>query len=150
MATVTDTTARERWEKEIAAAPKREQPPTTVSSVPIEPLYTPESLNDFDPDVDLGYPGQYPYTRGIHASLYRSRLWTMRQFAGFGTPRQTNERFKFLLEKGQTGLSTAFDLPTLMGLDSDDPRALGEVGRLGVAVDSIEDIRQLYADIDLT
>ncbi|HTU91996.1 MAG TPA: methylmalonyl-CoA mutase family protein, partial [Gemmataceae bacterium] len=84
MATVTDTTARERWEKEIAAAPRREQPPTTVSSVPIEPLYTPESLNGFDPDADLGYPGQYPYTRGVHASLYRSRLWTMRQFAGFG------------------------------------------------------------------
>ncbi len=149
MATVTDTTARERWEKEIAAAPKREQPPTTVSSVPIEPLYTPESLNDFDPDVDLGYPGQYPYTRGIHASLYRSRLWTMRQFAGFGTPRQTNERFKFLLEKGQTGLSTAFDLPSLMGLDSDDPRAAGEVGRLGVAVSTLDDVHELFAGIDL-
>jgi methylmalonyl-CoA mutase N-terminal domain/subunit len=149
MATVTDTTARERWEKEIAAAPKREQPPTTVSSVPIEPLYTPESLNGFDPDVDLGYPGQYPYTRGIHASLYRSRLWTMRQFAGFGTPRQTNDRFKFLLEKGQTGLSTAFDLPSLMGLDSDDPRAAGEVGRLGVAVSTLDDVHELFAGIDL-
>ncbi len=100
MATVTDTAAHERWEKENAAAPPREQPPTTVSSVPIEPLYTPESLNGFDPDADLGYPGQYPFTRGVHASMYRSRLWTMRQFAGFGTPRQTNERFKFLLDKG--------------------------------------------------
>jgi methylmalonyl-CoA mutase, N-terminal domain len=149
MATVTDTAARERWEKEIAAAPVREQPPTTVSSVPIEPLYTPESLNGFDPDADLGYPGQYPYTRGVHASMYRSRLWTMRQFAGFGTPRQTNERFKFLLEKGQTGLSTAFDLPTLMGLDGDDPRAFGEVGRLGVAVSTLDDIHELFADIDL-
>ncbi len=123
MAAITDTTAQERWEKEIASAPVREQPPTTVSSGPIEPLYTPESLNGFDAGADLGYPGQYPYTRGVHASMYRSRLWTMRQFAGFGTPRQTNERFKFLLEKGQTGLSTAFDLPTLMGLDGDDPRA---------------------------
>ena len=149
MSTVTDTAARERWEKEVAAAPTREQPPTTVSSVPIEPLYTPESLNGFDPDTDLGYPGQYPYTRGVHASMYRSRLWTMRQFAGFGTPRQTNERFKFLLEKGQTGLSTAFDLPTLMGLDSDDPRALGEVGRLGVAVSTLDDMHELFAGIDL-
>jgi methylmalonyl-CoA mutase N-terminal domain/subunit len=149
MATVTDTAARQRWEKEIAAAPVREQPSTTVSSVPIEPLYTPESLNGFDPDVDLGYPGQYPYTRGVHASMYRSRLWTMRQFAGFGTPRQTNERFKFLLDKGQTGLSTAFDLPTLMGLDSDDPRAFGEVGRLGVAVSTLDDMQELFAGIDL-
>src|SRR4029077_2733106 len=88
--------------------------------------------------------------RGVHASMYRSRLWTMRQFAGFGTARQTNERFKFLLAKGQTGLSTAFDLPTLMGLDSDDPRSLGEVGRLGVAVDSLDDMRQLYDGIDLS
>jgi methylmalonyl-CoA mutase N-terminal domain/subunit len=149
MATVTDTAARERWEKDAAAAPTREQPPTTVSSVPIEPLYTPESLNGFDPDTDLGYPGQYPFTRGVHATMYRSRLWTMRQFAGFGTARQTNERFKFLLEKGQTGLSTAFDLPTLMGLDSDDPRALGEVGRLGVAVSTLDDMNELFAGIDV-
>src|SRR4051812_31754437 len=149
MATVLDTAAQERWQKGAAAAPEREQPPTTVSSVPIEPLYTPESLNGFDPDVDLGYPGQYPFTRGVHASMYRSRLWTMRQFAGFGTPRQTNERFRFLLAKGQTGLSTAFDLPTLMGLDSDDPRALGEVGRLGVAVDTLDDMADLFAGIDL-
>jgi methylmalonyl-CoA mutase N-terminal domain/subunit len=150
MATVSANTAdRDRWEKEVAAAPTRPEPPTTVSSVPIEPLYTAESLNGFDYDADLGYPGQYPFTRGVHASMYRSRLWTMRQFAGFGTPRQTNERFKFLLDKGQTGLSTAFDLPTLMGLDSDDPRALGEVGRLGVAVDTLEDIQALFAGIDL-
>src|SRR6202163_2015778 len=101
MATVTDRTAQERWEKENAAAPLRE-PPTTVSSVPIEALYTPENLNGFDPDVDLGYPGQYPFTRGVHASMYRSRLWTMRQFAGFGSPRQTNERFRFLLDREST------------------------------------------------
>src|SRR5438105_6774577 len=149
MATVTDSAALERWQRENAAAPKREQPPTTVSSVPIDALYTPESLNGFDPDTDLGYPGQYPFVRGVHASMYRSRLWTMRQFAGFGTARQTNERFRFLLKKGQTGLSTAFDLPTLMGLDSDDPRSLGEVGRLGVAVDTLDDVRQLFDGIDL-
>src|SRR5579872_5560930 len=149
MATVTDTAARERWEKENAAAPLREQPPTTVSSVPIDALYTPESLGAFDPEADLGYPGQYPFARGVHASMYRSRLWTMRQFAGFGTPRQTNERFRFLLAKGQTGLSTAFDLPTLMGLDGDDPRALGEVGRLGVAVSTLDDMRELFAGIDV-
>jgi methylmalonyl-CoA mutase N-terminal domain/subunit len=149
MASFADTAAHERWEREVAAAPVREQPPTTVSSVPIEPLYTPESLNGFDPDTDLGYPGQYPFTRGVHATMYRSRLWTMRQFAGFGTARQTNERFKFLLEKGQNGLSTAFDLPTLMGLDSDDPRSLGEVGRLGVAVDTLDDMNELFAGIDV-
>jgi methylmalonyl-CoA mutase N-terminal domain/subunit len=149
MATVTDTAARDRWEKEVAAAPSREQPPTTVSSVPIEALYTPESLNGFDPETDLGYPGQYPFARGVHATMYRSRLWTMRQFAGFGTPAQTNERFKFLLSKGQTGLSTAFDLPSLMGLDSDDPRALGEVGRLGVAVSTLDDMKRLFEGIDV-
>jgi methylmalonyl-CoA mutase N-terminal domain/subunit len=150
MATVTDRTGMDRWEKENAKAPLRETPPTTVSSVPIEALYTPESVNGFDYETDLGYPGQYPYTRGVHASMYRSRLWTMRQFAGFGTPAHTNERFKFLLEKGQTGLSTAFDLPTLMGLDSDDPRAHGEVGRLGVAVSTLDDIHRLYDGIDLS
>src|SRR2546421_1793850 len=149
MATVTDSAALERWQRENAAAPKREQPPTTVSSVPVDALYTPESLNGFDSETDLGYPGQYPFARGVHASMYRSRLWTMRQFAGFGTPRDTNQRFKFLLEKGQNGLSTAFDLPTLMGLDRDDPRSLGEVGRLGVAVDTLDDVRELYDGINL-
>jgi methylmalonyl-CoA mutase N-terminal domain/subunit len=149
MAIVTDRSALDRWQHEAAAAPQRDTPPTTVSGVPVEALYTPDSLNGFDYDTDLGYPGQYPFTRGVHATLYRSRLWTMRQFAGFGTPRQTNERFRFLLEKGQTGLSTAFDLPTLMGLDSDDPRALGEVGRLGVAVDTLDDMHELFAGIDL-
>src|SRR5438132_10676800 len=99
MDTATEPTAQERWERENAAAPLRPQPPTTVSGVPIDALYTPDSLNGFDPETDLGYPGQYPFTRGIHATMYRSRLWTMRQFAGFGTPRQTNERFRFLLDK---------------------------------------------------
>src|ERR1700739_1568831 len=150
MATATDRSAYDRWLQENARAPLRPQPPTTVSGVPIDALYTPESLNGFDAETDIGYPGQYPFARGVHASMYRSRLWTMRQFAGFGTPKQTNERFRFLLEKGQTGLSTAFDLPTLMGRDSDGPRALGEVGRLGVAVDTLDDIEELFKGIDLS
>jgi methylmalonyl-CoA mutase N-terminal domain/subunit len=141
--------ARERWRKELQASAPRNEPPTTVSGMPIEPLYAPDDLAGFDCATQLGYPGQYPYARGVHASMYRGRLWTMRQFAGFGTPRQTNERFRFLMARQQTGLSTAFDLPTLMGLDSDDPRSLGEVGRLGVAVDTIDDMRQLFEGIDL-
>ena len=149
MATVVASDARERFERELMQAPPPAVPTTTVSGVEIEPLYTPESLGEFDPETDLGYPGQYPFVRGVHATMYRSRLWTMRQFAGFGTPQQTNQRFKFLLKQGQTGLSTAFDLPTLMGLDSDDPRAQGEVGRLGVAVSTLDDLRELYDGIDL-
>lgn len=144
----TDRTETNRWAEELAKAPTRAQPPTTVSGRPIEPLYTPSDLAGHG-EVNDQYPGQYPYARGIHASMYRGRLWTMRQFAGFGTPRQTNERFKFLLEKGQTGLSTAFDLPTLMGLDSDHPRSAGEVGRLGVAVDTLDDMLVLFDGIDL-
>ncbi|HEV3300722.1 MAG TPA: methylmalonyl-CoA mutase family protein [Planctomycetaceae bacterium] len=133
------------------AVPDRAEPATTVSGVPIALLYTGEDLArlGITESASIGRPGQYPFTRGIHKAMYRDRLWTMRQFAGFGTPRQTNERFRFLLEKGQTGLSTAFDLPTLMGLDSDCPQSRGEVGRLGVAVDTIDDMRQLFADIDL-
>jgi methylmalonyl-CoA mutase N-terminal domain/subunit len=152
MTTATDREAFDRRQEESGTepgpGPERDQPPP-ISGRPVAPLYTPDDLEGFDNQAELGYPGQFPYTRGIHASMYRGRLWTMRQFAGFGTPRQTNERFRFLLAKGQTGLSTAFDLPTLMGLDSDDPRSGGEVGRLGVAVDSIEDIRRLYEGIDL-
>jgi methylmalonyl-CoA mutase N-terminal domain/subunit len=144
-----ETDPRERWQKEWLASTAKQPPATTVSGAPIEPLCTPDDLGDFDPASQLGYPGQYPYTRGVHGSMYRGRLWTMRQFAGFGTPRQTNERFRFLLDRQQTGLSTAFDLPTLMGLDSDDPRALGEVGRLGVAVDTIDDMCELFDGIDL-
>jgi methylmalonyl-CoA mutase N-terminal domain/subunit len=148
MSVITNSDA-ERWRAAVEVSPAPERPNTTVSGSEIDPLYTPESLNGFDPEQDLGYPGQFPFTRGPHATMYRSRLWTMRQFAGFGTPRQTNERFKFLLDKGQTGLSTAFDLPTLMGLDSDDPRSLGEVGRLGVAVSTLDDLKDLYDGIDL-
>jgi methylmalonyl-CoA mutase N-terminal domain/subunit len=145
----TERAGRELWAEELARSPAREQPPTTVSGRPIEALYTAKDRGGPDRDTDDGYPGQYPFTRGVHASMYRGRLWTMRQFAGFGTPRQTNERFKFLLEKGQTGLSTAFDLPTLMGLDSDHPRAAGEVGRLGVAVDTLDDMLVLFDGVDL-
>ncbi len=132
-----------------AATPGSEPLGTTVSGRPIKPLYTPADIATLEPETELGEPGHYPYTRGVHPTMYRGRLWTMRQFAGFGTASQTNERFKFLLEKGQTGLSTAFDLPTLMGLDSDDPRACGEVGRLGVAMDTLDDMLALFDGIDL-
>jgi methylmalonyl-CoA mutase N-terminal domain/subunit len=149
MATALDRKMWAQWQQEIEKAQPGPQPATTVSGVPIDPLYTPENLEGFEYETALGYPGQYPYTRGIHATMHRGRLWTMRQFAGFGTAWQTNERFKFLVDKGQTGLSTAFDLPTLMGLDSDDPRSLGEVGRLGVACDTIDDMRTLFDGIDI-
>ncbi|HEY8530833.1 MAG TPA: methylmalonyl-CoA mutase family protein, partial [Limnochorda sp.] len=121
---------------------------TTISGVPVEPLYTPSRP---DPDYlgKLGFPGEYPFTRGIHTNMYRGRLWTMRQFAGFGTAAETNARFKYLLEQGQTGLSVAFDMPTLLGYDSDHPRSLGEVGREGVAIDSLADMETLFAGIPL-
>lgn len=137
-----------RAEGEQASSPSRESPATTVSGRPIKPLYTPSDLAGYE-SIGHETPGQYPFKRGVHASMYRGRLWTMRQFAGFGTPKQTNERFKFLLEKGQTGLSTAFDLPTLMGLDSDNPRSCGEVGRLGVAMDTLDDMLALFDGINL-
>jgi methylmalonyl-CoA mutase N-terminal domain/subunit len=121
---------------------------STISGIETEPLYGPESV-EVDYDRDLGYPGSYPYTRGVYPSMYRGRLWTMRQFAGFGTAGETNARFRYLLEHGQTGLSTAFDMPTLMGFDSDHPRSLGEVGREGVAVDSLEDMETLFSEIPL-
>jgi len=117
----------------------------TLSSVEVDPLYGPD--DDLDPKI--GLPGEYPFTRGIYPSGYRGRLWTMRQFAGFGTPDQTNERFKFLVDHGQTGLSVAFDMPTLMGRDSDDPHSEGEVGRCGVAVDSLADMETLFQDLNL-
>lgn len=121
---------------------------TTISGRPIQALYLPKAI-DREYEEKLGLPGQFPYTRGIHETMYRGRLWTMRQFAGYGTAAETNERFKFLLGKGQTGLSTAFDLPTLMGLDSDHPNSVGEVGRLGVAIDTISDMDRLFEGIDL-
>ena len=121
----------------------------TTSNRTIEALYTPETLGDWNYDRDLNDPGKFPYTRGIHATMYRSKLWTMRQFAGFGSPEETNQRFKFLMKQGQHGLSTAFDVPTLMGIDSDQPRAAGEVGKCGVAIDSLEDMEILFQDIPL-
>ncbi len=121
----------------------------TISGLRCQPVYGAADLNGWDAATKLGRPGQFPFTRGIHADMYRGRLWTMRQFAGFGTAAQTNERFHFLLDKGQTGLSVAFDMPTLMGLDSDDPRSAGEVGRLGVAVDTARDMQRLFDGIDL-
>jgi methylmalonyl-CoA mutase N-terminal domain/subunit len=123
---------------------------STVSSLPIERLYTADDLgSDWDPQEKLGFPGEYPYTRGIHPTMYRGRLWTMRQFAGFGSAQQTNQRFKYLLEHGQTGLSVAFDLPTLMGRDSDDAMSTGEVGKEGVAIDSLADMERLFEGIPL-
>jgi methylmalonyl-CoA mutase N-terminal domain/subunit len=126
-------------------------PHTTLSGEPIAPLYTPADLPEGigGPDDPVGVPGQYPFTRGVYESMYRGRLWTMRQFAGFGTSEETNERFHYLLEHGQTGLSTAFDMPSLMGHDSDHARSLGEVGREGVAVDTVEDMQTLFGGIPL-
>jgi methylmalonyl-CoA mutase N-terminal domain/subunit len=138
------------WRRELYdATPERTgELFSTISGIENEPLSTPESV-EVEYDRDLGYPGVYPFTRGVYPSMYRGKLWTMRQFAGFGTAEETNERFRYLLEHGQTGLSTAFDMPTLMGYDSDHPRSLGEVGREGVAVDSLADMETLFAGIPL-
>ncbi|MHB1582871.1 MAG: acyl-CoA mutase large subunit family protein [Acidimicrobiales bacterium] len=133
--------AREQWEAAYRASELRPLPGETISGVPLDPVYGPD---------DGPFPGQFPYTRGPYASMYRSKLWTMRMFAGFGTAEDTNARFKELLRSGGTGLSTAFDLPTLMGRDSDDPMSLGEVGKAGVAVDTLADMEDLFAGIDLS
>jgi len=139
-----------QWREEVySAQPERDALFETISGQPIEPLYDAESLTGWDADRELGFPGEYPYTRGVYPSMYRGRLWTMRQFAGFGTAEETNERFRYLLDHGQTGLSTAFDMPTLMGLDSSDGRSLGEVGVEGVAVDTLDDMIDLFAGIPL-
>jgi methylmalonyl-CoA mutase N-terminal domain/subunit len=154
MATTEDPRARSdataEWKRELyEATPERQgELFTTISGLENEPLSTPDNV-DLDYDRDLGYPGVYPFTRGVYPSMYRGKLWTMRQFAGFGTAEETNERFRYLLEHGQTGLSTAFDMPTLMGYDSDHERSLGEVGREGVAIDSLEDMKTLFAGIPL-
>ncbi|MGH2944929.1 MAG: acyl-CoA mutase large subunit family protein [Solirubrobacteraceae bacterium] len=135
----------ERWHRErYVGTPERRAPFTTLSGEPIDPLYTEPG----DPGT-IGLPGEYPFTRGVYPSMYRGRLWTMRQFAGFGTAEETNERFRYLLDHGQTGLSTAFDMPSLMGHDSDHPRSLGEVGREGVAIDTLDDMSTLFGGIDL-
>jgi methylmalonyl-CoA mutase, N-terminal domain len=138
-----------QWREEMySQQPERDAEFSTMSGHPIEPLYTAEDISA-DLEDRVGHPGEYPFTRGPYPSMYRGRLWTMRQFAGFGTVEETNERFHYLLDHGQTGLSTAFDMPTLMGYDSDHERSLGEVGREGVAVDSLDDMEQLFAGIPL-
>src|SRR5437773_8986611 len=129
--------------------PERKEEFTTVSSLPIERLCTPDDLKGWDPAEKLGFPGEPPFTRGVHPTMYRGKLWTMRQFAGFGSAEDTNRRFHYLLEHGQTGLSVAFDLPTLMGRDSDDALAEGEVGREGVAIDTLADMEILFRGIPL-
>src|SRR6266700_2261905 len=155
MATTEDPRARSEsataeWRRELYdAKPEREgELFSTISGLENEPLYTPDG-GEIDYERDLGYPGVYPFTRGVYPSMYRGKLWTMRQFAGFGTAEETNERFRYLLEHGQTGLSTAFDMPTLMGYDSDHERSHGEVGREGVAIDSLDDMETLFAGIPL-
>src|SRR5215218_110320 len=153
MATTEDRrtdTPTEEWKRELYdAVPERQgELFSTISGLENEPLATPDTT-DVDYDRDLGYPGVHPFTRGVYPSMYRGKLWTMRQFAGFGTAEETNERFRYLLDHGQTGLSTAFDMPSLMGYDSDHPRSLGEVGREGVAIDSLEDMETLFAGIPL-
>ena len=140
-------TDAERWFRErYAATPERDALFTTLSGEPVEPLYTED---DLPASERIGLPGEFPFTRGVYPSMYRGRLWTMRQFAGFGTAEETNERFRYLLDHGQTGLSTAFDMPSLMGHDSDHPRSLGEVGREGVAVDTLDDMETLFGGIPL-
>jgi len=148
------STAEQAWEKNRLAptlekTPERQKEFTTTSSYPIRRLYTEADLADWDAARDLSYPGEPPYTRGIHPTMYRTRLWTMRQFAGFGTAEDTNQRFRYLLAHGQTGLSTAFDLPTLMGYDSDHPLSEGEVGKCGVAISSLADMEVLFDQIPL-
>jgi methylmalonyl-CoA mutase N-terminal domain/subunit len=145
---------RRQWESSVLApleakeAPRKRHP-VLAGHVDAAPLYGPDDLLDLDPSQDLGVPGKPPFTRGVQANMYRGRLWTMRQYAGFGTADESNARYHYLLEQGQTGLSVAFDLPTQMGRDSDDPKAQGEVGRVGVAIDSIEDMRRLLRGLPL-
>jgi methylmalonyl-CoA mutase N-terminal domain/subunit len=147
-------TKKEEWdcgpvEKVCAKFPERRPTFSTISGEEVERLYTPADIADFDYENKLGFPGEYPFTRGVQPTMYRGRLWTMRQYAGFGTARETNERYRYLLQQGQTGLSVAFDLPTQTGYDSDHPMAMGEVGKVGVAIDSIEDMRVLFDQIPL-
>jgi methylmalonyl-CoA mutase N-terminal domain/subunit len=144
----TRKSARDRWEEAYSKNPERDAEFSTMSGIPIKPLYTPEDVEG-SYDEKLGYPGEYPYTRGVYPNMYRGRLWTVRQFAGFGDAEETNKRFRYLIEHGQNGLSVAFDMPTLMGLDSDSPLSLGEVGTEGVAVDSLEDMERLFEGIPM-
>jgi methylmalonyl-CoA mutase N-terminal domain/subunit len=148
------TAARERWEREVlspatARAPERRKRFVSTSGDPVEGLYTPQDLEGFDYLRDAGFPGAYPFTRGVQPTMFRGRFWTMRQYAGFGDARESNRRYRYLLDQGQTGLSVAFDLPTQMGFDSDNPVASGEVGKVGVAIDSLEDMEVLFDKIPL-
>jgi len=141
---------KKKWLEKVSRQPMRRHVKfTTVSGMPIEILYTPDDVSDLNYEEDLGFPGEFPYTRGIHETMYRGKLWTMRQFAGFGTPEDSNKRYHYLLDHGQTGLSVAFDLPTLMGRDCDDPLSLGEVGVCGVSVSSLADMEILFDRIPL-
>src|SRR5512134_2307161 len=154
MKSVTAETDKQRWEREVLEpalkkAPERNIPFTTISGRPIDRLYTLDDVAELDYARDINHPGEFPYTRGIHPTGYRGKLWTMRQFAGFGTPEETNSRYKTLLAAGGTGLSVAFDLPTLMGRDPDDALSLGEVGKCGVSVASLADMEALFTGIDL-
>jgi methylmalonyl-CoA mutase, N-terminal domain len=137
-------------DKVVSPAKPQNSEQLTPSQIPVQPLYTPSDLAGWDYDRDLGYPGEFPYTRGVQATMYRGRLWTMRQYAGMGDAEESNKRYKYLLAHGTTGLSVAFDLPTQIGLDSDNSLAMGEVGKVGVAIDSIEDMQRLFDSIDLT
>src|SRR3989338_10621666 len=146
--------SRAEWE-EKTLRPHLEKPHehrgpfSTISDLPIKPIYTPEDIAGKSFQDDIGFPGEYPFTRGIHPNMYQGRTWTKRMFAGFGTSQETNKRFKYLLDHGQTGLSVAFHFPTLMGWDSDSPRARGEVGKCGVAIDSLKDMEILFEGIPL-
>ncbi|MEW6140186.1 MAG: methylmalonyl-CoA mutase family protein [Thermodesulfobacteriota bacterium] len=143
----------EKWEEgvneKLGKRPERKKEFKTVSEIPIRRVYWPWDADDFDIESDLGIPGSYPFTRGVQPTMYRGRLWTMRQYAGFGSAEETNKRFKYLIEQGQTGLSVAFDLPTQIGYDSDHELAAGEVGKVGVAIDTVEDLKMLFDGIDL-
>lgn len=140
---------KKKWDGKYKACKERDHKFTTISGIPLSPLYTPGDLQDFVYERDLGYPGEYPFTRGVQTTMYRGRLWTMRQFSGMGTPRDTNKRYRYLLKHGQTGLSVAFDFPTLYGRDSDDPFSHGEVGKCGVAVDTLHDMEIIFDGIPL-
>src|SRR5512136_192652 len=144
----------ERWEKTIlgktlSKSPERTTSFKTTSDIEVKRLYTPLDIADTDYGEDLGFPGEYPFTRGVQPTMYRGRFWTMRQYAGFGTAEESNKRYRYLLQSGQTGLSVAFDLPTQMWRDSDHRRARGEVGKVGVAIDSVEDMATLFDQIPL-
>src|SRR5215470_17048401 len=147
---MTEKVKSEKDMKSQASRPNDSGEPKTSSNIPVRPLYTPSDLEGWEQEKEAGYPGEFPFTRGVQASMYRGRLWTMRQYAGMGDAEESNKRYKYLLANGTMGLSVAFDLPTQIGLDSDNTLAMGEVGKVGVAIDSIEDMERLFEGIDLT